>query len=46
VLGRGQTAAVAFDLHTLSADVLDFLAERHLATLTTMRQVGRMIGRV
>jgi PPOX class probable F420-dependent enzyme len=40
VLVRGQTAAMAFDLHALSTDVLGFLAERHLATLTTMRPDG------
>jgi F420H(2)-dependent biliverdin reductase len=31
---------VRFDPELLGADVLDFLAERHLATLTTMRADG------
>jgi PPOX class probable F420-dependent enzyme len=31
---------MAFDLHRLPDDVLGFLAERHLATLTTLRPDG------
>lgn len=31
---------MSFDLRALPADVLDFLAERHLATLTTLRADG------
>ncbi len=31
---------MSLDLHQLSADVIDFLTERHLATLTTLRRDG------
>lgn len=38
--GRRETAAVALDLDDLGDDVLAFLRERHLATLTTSRRDG------
>lgn len=36
----GQTLGMALDLDDLDDSVLDFLSERHLATLTTLRSDG------
>ena len=40
ISGRGETVAMAFDPAALSDDVLTFLRDRHLATLTTLRDDG------